>query len=627
MSPAARAVLIALALLPAVAGARPRPAPCPDGAYLLGGDDPHASVVIRRGAVTLTPDCPAIAARIRATASRTHIRARWTSCPGLPGPITLRTAIAAPACTAMTGSLRVRDAAPRVRRLAATRAPYTYDVPLDPTSPWPKFRRTAAQDGAEPRAPVGHRRRAVDVPHRQGDLQLAGRSAPTAPSTSARPIAPSTPSRADGTVRWKHLTGEIIDSSALLDDRGRVYFGSGDGKLYALDAATGAPVWTFAADPPSANRRVHQLVRGQRRHGPATARSTSQRQLLHLRHRSRHRAPSAGASAPLDQTWSLPAFDVDREPALHRQQQPAAAARQRTPSRSSAASGLAVWQTATDGTDRREPAASPTTARWSSAASTATCAPTTRRRAPLAGTFGDARPRLREPRARCPTARSCSRRPTAPSTRSTRRPARCAGRSTPASRSARRPRSTPTATSTSARARAASSCSNPDGTLRWSMRLIDDDRNDLNASPALGTRRDRDRRRERRGLQRPVRLLPARPSRRERHALHARHRARTCRPTGAALFFTTQLRAPLASAAGDDRRQPAAHVLALRAPGRRHACWHIIDSSALRSRPIRRPTSASRCRATASSSPSCPRGRWLPPAGGTIAVTDHAART
>ena len=57
---------------------------------------------------------------------------------------------------------------------------------------------------------------------------------------------------ADGTVRWQLLTGEIIDSAALLDDRGRVYFGSGDGTLYARDASSGAPVWTFAADPPSA---------------------------------------------------------------------------------------------------------------------------------------------------------------------------------------------------------------------------------------------------------------------------------------------------------------------------------------------------------------------------------------
>ena len=50
---------------------------------------------------------------------------------------------------------------------------------------------------------------------------------------------------------WSVLTGEVIDSSALLDDRGLVYFGSGDGFLYALDREDGSEVWTFEADPPS----------------------------------------------------------------------------------------------------------------------------------------------------------------------------------------------------------------------------------------------------------------------------------------------------------------------------------------------------------------------------------------
>jgi outer membrane protein assembly factor BamB len=49
----------------------------------------------------------------------------------------------------------------------------------------------------------------------------------------------------DGTERWRFPTGEIIDSSALLDDLGRVYFGSGDGHLYALDPASGALRWAF----------------------------------------------------------------------------------------------------------------------------------------------------------------------------------------------------------------------------------------------------------------------------------------------------------------------------------------------------------------------------------------------
>jgi outer membrane protein assembly factor BamB len=56
-----------------------------------------------------------------------------------------------------------------------------------------------------------------------------------------------------GQVKWKLLTGEIIDSAGLVDDKGRVYFGSGDGKLRALDAKSGALVWKTPADQPNVN--------------------------------------------------------------------------------------------------------------------------------------------------------------------------------------------------------------------------------------------------------------------------------------------------------------------------------------------------------------------------------------
>jgi len=53
--------------------------------------------------------------------------------------------------------------------------------------------------------------------------------------------------RRDGTVKWFIQTGEIIDSSALLDDRGRVYFGSGDGFVYCADRRDGRIVWKSKA--------------------------------------------------------------------------------------------------------------------------------------------------------------------------------------------------------------------------------------------------------------------------------------------------------------------------------------------------------------------------------------------
>lgn len=39
----------------------------------------------------------------------------------------------------------------------------------------------------------------------------------------------------DGKLKWKFAVQEIIDSSALLDDKQRVYFGSGDGSVVCLD--------------------------------------------------------------------------------------------------------------------------------------------------------------------------------------------------------------------------------------------------------------------------------------------------------------------------------------------------------------------------------------------------------
>ncbi len=59
----------------------------------------------------------------------------------------------------------------------------------------------------------------------------------------------------DGTLRWQYDTGDPIRSSPALGagpDGARdaiVYFGSGNGKLYALDAATGTRRWSFDTTP------------------------------------------------------------------------------------------------------------------------------------------------------------------------------------------------------------------------------------------------------------------------------------------------------------------------------------------------------------------------------------------
>jgi outer membrane protein assembly factor BamB len=112
----------------------------------------------------------------------------------------------------------------------------------------------------------------------------------------------------EGEIVWKILTGEIIDSSALLDDKGRVYFGSGDGKLRALEAKTGNEVWTFSADDPSVNSAYINWFEGNVAIGrDGTLYVPNDNYFLYAIDRDtgavkwKKRLP--------DQTWSLPAVD------------------------------------------------------------------------------------------------------------------------------------------------------------------------------------------------------------------------------------------------------------------------------------------------------------------------------
>jgi outer membrane protein assembly factor BamB len=125
------------------------------------------------------------------------------------------------------------------------------EAPYQAGSPWPKFRAGLRQDGRSPVRPSTA----------SGGLFWRF---PTGKGIFSSPVVGADGTvyvgsadrwfyaiRPDGTLRWKEQTGEIIDSAALLDDRGRVYFGSGDGKLRAREAATGRELWTTAADDPT----------------------------------------------------------------------------------------------------------------------------------------------------------------------------------------------------------------------------------------------------------------------------------------------------------------------------------------------------------------------------------------
>jgi outer membrane protein assembly factor BamB len=180
-------------------------------------------------------------------------------------------------------------------------------VPLASGSPWPKFRGNAAQT-------------ALSSVHASttGGAQW---SFTTGAGIFSSPIV-----AADGTVyfgsadqtfyaldpdgspRWTITTGEIIDSSGLLDDRGLVYFGSGDGMLRAADAQTGQVQWSFQADSPATTGAFINWFEGNVAIGPdGTLYVPNDNYRVYALDRD------AGTvdwyyTMP-DQTWSLPAVD------------------------------------------------------------------------------------------------------------------------------------------------------------------------------------------------------------------------------------------------------------------------------------------------------------------------------
>lgn len=119
-------------------------------------------------------------------------------------------------------------------------------APLDPESPWPKFRGNSIQNG---------RSRVVPTPSDLAPWEFkTGKGIFSSPVIDGNNIIyigsgdhyfyAVTP---EGEEKWRFATDEIIDASALLDDQNRVFFGSGDGHVYCLDRETGQKIWSFAA--------------------------------------------------------------------------------------------------------------------------------------------------------------------------------------------------------------------------------------------------------------------------------------------------------------------------------------------------------------------------------------------
>lgn len=132
------------------------------------------------------------------------------------------------------------------------------DVPLDPASPWPKFRADARQTGRSAVQPRGSERRPWTFATGKGVF-----STPVVDGDGTAYVGSADhffyAIRADGSLAWKVATGEVIDSAALLDDRGRVYVPSGDGHLYAFDRATGRELWRFRAHTPEQVEALHGI--------------------------------------------------------------------------------------------------------------------------------------------------------------------------------------------------------------------------------------------------------------------------------------------------------------------------------------------------------------------------------
>jgi outer membrane protein assembly factor BamB len=188
-------------------------------------------------------------------------------------------------------------------------APSSPAFPFESGSPWPKFRGNASQtalgdvhpsqagSGAQWKFATGRGIFSSPVVSADGTVYF-GSADQTFYALNA-----------DGTVRWKVPTGEIIDSAGLLDDRGRVYFGSGDGILRAVDAKSGAVVWSMQADDPSKVGSLINWFEGNVAMGPkGTLYVPNDNFLVYALDRDTG-AVTWSYKMP-DQTWSLPGIDA-----------------------------------------------------------------------------------------------------------------------------------------------------------------------------------------------------------------------------------------------------------------------------------------------------------------------------
>ena len=186
---------------------------------------------------------------------------------------------------------------------------FDYAVPMDSASPWPKFRRDSMQTGRSPVLPI-------DSGAAPWVFQTGKGIFSTAVIDGDSNVYVGSGDRVfykldkNGTELWSVRTGEVVDSSALLDDRGVVYFGSGDGLLYALNREDGTVLWTFEADPPSLNDALINWFEGNVAMGlDGTLYVPNDNRCTYAIDRDDHSADWCFVTR--DQTWSLPALNPE----------------------------------------------------------------------------------------------------------------------------------------------------------------------------------------------------------------------------------------------------------------------------------------------------------------------------
>ncbi|MFO0660789.1 MAG: PQQ-binding-like beta-propeller repeat protein [Polyangiaceae bacterium] len=180
--------------------------------------------------------------------------------------------------------------------------------PTDPAGWWPKFRKNPEQTALSEVRPskTGGARWEVVTGKGIFSSPIVGSDGTIYVGSADRTFYAIA---RDGTVKWSELTGEIIDSSGMLDDKGRVFFGSGDGKLRAREAATGKPIWEMQADDPSVNNAFINWFEGNVAHAAdGTLYVPNDNFFVYAVN------PDTGEVKwrfkMADQTWSLPAVDV-----------------------------------------------------------------------------------------------------------------------------------------------------------------------------------------------------------------------------------------------------------------------------------------------------------------------------